>query len=266
VIRLTSNVLLPVLAALVCSIAATAADLDPTVPTAAFGSDYFSTGSGSHFNFGGGIGDVNFIGLPIGPFKTDTIIQRRADATLGGPAAIPIQIVALSLKSAAPVNVGGSFFDVFITLDPANLANDTGTMSITGNTTSGGVFSSSLNIFFQAHFQPVSTGFAFDVFSQANVSNGSTPWTPIPGSAIVLVNGLDDGTVSDQQANKHSGLICSAPTGACEVDFFAPNVTRVTNTGNFSLVETAAVPEPATLWTLLSGLLMMCRRQRANVS
>ena len=249
-IRLTIYALLPVLAALVPSIAATGADLDPTVPTAALGSDYFATLAGTHFNFGGGIGNVNLIGLPVGPFNTDTIIQRKADATLGG-SAIPIQMVALSLKSTAPVNVGGSFFDVFMTLDPANLANDTGTMSITGDTTSGGSFSSALNIFFQAHFQPVSTGSAFDVFNQANVTSGGNSWGPIPGSAFVIVNGPDDGTASDQQANKHSGLICSAPTGACEVDFFAPNVTRATSTGNFSLVETAAVPEPTTLVLLM---------------
>src|SRR5438132_8409563 len=164
--RSTTPALLTVLLILGSSLSAGAADIDPTVPSVALGSEYFAIQPGTHFNFFGGIGDVNFLGLPIGPFNTDTIIQRRiVDAVLGG-SAIPIQMVALSLKSAAPVNVGGSFFDVFVTLDPANLANDTGIMSIVGNTTTGGTFSSALNVFFQAHFAPVAVGSAFDVFNQ----------------------------------------------------------------------------------------------------
>src|SRR3981189_3533784 len=111
-VRFTTPTLLMVLLVLGLSMAASAADIDPTVPSVALGSDYFATQPGTHFNFGGGIGNVNFLGLPIGPFNTDTIVQRKADAVLGG-AAIPIQLVGLSLKSAAPVNVGGSFFDVF---------------------------------------------------------------------------------------------------------------------------------------------------------
>ena len=145
--RFTTPALLTVLVMLGSSMSASAADIDPTVPSVALGSGYFASQPGTHFNFGGGIGDVNFLGLPSGPFNTDTIIQRRVDAVLGG-SAIPIQMVGLSLKSAAPVNVGGSFFDVFVTLDPANLANDTGTMSIAGNTTTGGTFASALNVFF----------------------------------------------------------------------------------------------------------------------
>src|SRR5258708_25899777 len=87
---------------------ASAADIDPTVPSVALGSEYFASQPGTHFNFGGGIGDVNFLGLPIGPFNTDTIIHRRiVDAVLGAPA-LPIQIVGLSLRSAAPLNAAGS--------------------------------------------------------------------------------------------------------------------------------------------------------------
>src|SRR5713101_9100767 len=199
-VRFTTPTLLTVLLVLGLSMGASAADIDPTVPSVALGSDYFATQPGTHFNFGGGIGDVNLLGLPIGPFNTDTIIQRRADAVLGGPA-IPIQMVALSLKSAAPVNVGGSFFDVFITLDPANLANDTGTMSIAGNTPTGGTFSSGLNIFFQAHFQPVGGGSAFDVFNQVTVTSSGNPWGPAAGNGFGIVNGPDDGTIADQLAN-----------------------------------------------------------------
>jgi hypothetical protein len=260
-VRFTTPALLTVLLVLGLSMAASAADIDPTVPSVALGSDYFATQPGTHFNFGGGIGDVNLLGLPIGPFNTDTIIQRKADAVLGG-AAIPIQMVALSLKSAAPVNVGGSFFDVFITLDPANLANDTGTMSIAGNTTTGGTFSSALNVFFQAHFAPTGAGAAFDVFNQVNLISSGTAWGPTPPAGAVIVNGPDDGTAADQQANTHSGLICTASTGACEVDFFLPtsgtSLTESTSTGNEAhIVRVALTPEPGTMLLLGSALLAL---------
>jgi hypothetical protein len=90
------------------------ADPIQTSPTVALGSDYFQSQAGTQFNFGGPIGLVNFMGLPIGPGNTDTLVQRQADATING-SAIPLQMTALSLESLAPVNVGGSFFDAFVT-------------------------------------------------------------------------------------------------------------------------------------------------------
>jgi hypothetical protein len=263
--RLTEPTLLTVFLALGLCVAASAADIDPTVPSVALGSDYFATQPGTHFNFGGGIGDVNLLGLPIGPFNTDTIIQRKTDAILGGPA-IQIQMVALSLKSAAPVNVGGSFFDVFFSLDPANLANDTGTMNIAGNTTAGGTFSSAVNVFFQAHFAPLGAGSTFDIFSQVNLTSSGTVWGPTAPAGSVIVNGPDDGTTADQQANKHSGLICTVPTGACEVDFFLPtlstSLTASTSTGNMTDIVRLAqspeqVPEPGTMLLLGSTLIAL---------
>lgn len=45
-------------------------------PCVALGSDYLQTQPGSNFNFGPGIGVVNFMGLPIGPASTDTIFSE----------------------------------------------------------------------------------------------------------------------------------------------------------------------------------------------
>ena len=66
----------------------------------ALGSDYFQTNPGTFFNFGPTIGIVNFIGSPIGPGMTDTIVQRLNDVVINGGSGT-IQITALSLVSTA---------------------------------------------------------------------------------------------------------------------------------------------------------------------
>src|SRR3974390_1931024 len=191
-------------------------------PCVALGSDYLQTQPGSSFNFGTGIGVVNFMGLPIGPGLTDTIGQRQADAFInGGP--IPIQLVALSMESTAPVSVGGSFFDVFVTLDPANLGKDVGMMSIMG-TLGGGTFTSFFDVFFDAHFAPVSTGQPFDVFSSITLSNGGSAWSPTPPPNAVIVNG----PFGDQNANTHTGLHSNF------VDFLPCSVAPCTEGSNRS--------------------------------
>ena len=258
-IRFATGTLLTTFLALGFSLPASAGDIEPLTPSVALGSDYFQTAAGTFFNFGGSIGSVNFMGLPIGPGNTDTIVQRQADASIGGPA-IPIQIVALSLESTAPVNIGGSFFDVFVTLDPANLTNDTGTMSI-GGTTAGGTFSSNLNVFFDAHFQPVSTGSAFDVLSSISLSNAGSLWSSTPSGLIV--NGVDDGSVGDQNANQHSGLLGCPPLrgNGCEVDFFVTGQLSETNTGEAHVV-TDATPEPRMLFLLIPALIALSLKRR----
>jgi hypothetical protein len=238
--------------------------------TVALGSDYLATQPGTFFDFttlsGGAVGLVNFQGLPFFD-NTDTIVQRKADATIGG-AAIPIQIVKLSLESTAPVNIGGSFFDVFVTLDPAHLADDTGSMAISG-TTAGGTFTSSLNVFFDAHFvQLGNPSNTMDFFAGILLGNPGGNWSPVPPPFAVLV----PGPLGDQTANLHSGL----PAG--EVDFFpGVNVTSfITNPdGTFTVtgvqikpfnepkpdgggnhrVQLATSPEPSSvvLWTMMMG-------------
>src|SRR5206468_8322608 len=104
--------------------------------------------------------------------NTDTIVQRQADAILpvqntGTPsqATIPIQMVALSLQSVNPVNVGGSFFDVFVHLNPA--LSSTGTMTIihdfldNGTAFAEGTFTSVFNpLNFTLELAPVGGGTA----------------------------------------------------------------------------------------------------------
>ena len=218
----------------------------------ALGSDYFQTTSASLTL--SGIGTVNLVGNPIGPGNTDTIIQRQQDAIIGG-APIPIQMTALSLESTAPVNIGGSFFDVFVTLDSSKLSMDTGTLSVTG-TLAGGTFTSTFDLFYDARFVPVTTGLQPDVFGSVVLNNAGTAWFPTPSAGQVLVSGLDcdpgllpcttTQLAADQAANNHSGL------AADEVDFFTPGG--------------ATTPLPAALPLFATGLgglgLLGWRRKR----
>jgi len=56
-----------------------------TIGQVALGTDYFQT-TFTVIDFGGSIGSINLTGNPIGPGNnTDTIIQRQADANIGGP-------------------------------------------------------------------------------------------------------------------------------------------------------------------------------------
>ena len=202
-----------------------------TLGQVALGSDYFQTSS-TIIDFGGSIGSINLIGNPIGPGNTDTIIQRQADAIIGGPA-IPIQLTALSLMSSAPVNIGGAFFDVFVTLDPASLDSDKGTMSATGALT-GGTFDAIITAHILAQFHPSGGGQQTDVQETVSLN-----FTKVEFKNVALVDDLyqqvgfdcDPSATStcsiaqmtaDQIANVHTGL------DPDEIDFFTPLDATIT--------------------------------------
>jgi hypothetical protein len=143
------------------------------------GKDYFHTVAGTWFNFGSGIGVVNFMGNPIDPdnlSSTDTIVERKQEAMLpdiGSSDTIDIELVALSLKSMTPVldQSTNTFLDVFVMLDlGADRLPDTGdetssvgTMTISheinwpddGMNTAEGTFDSVFDLYLDALFVPV---------------------------------------------------------------------------------------------------------------
>jgi hypothetical protein len=137
--------------------------------------------------------------------------------------------------------VGGSFFDVFVTLDPVNLANDTGHIMINGTLAGGTLLLMDLNVFFDAHFAPIGAGSPFDVFLSIMLSTPPTPpqgWLPTPPPFAVAVAGLDCDLstctaaqmAADQAANVHTSL------AANEVDFF-PGFTINPATGAPPLID-----------------------------
>jgi uncharacterized protein (TIGR03382 family) len=201
-----------------CLILTRTATAQAALDTVAAGSDYFQTLPGTFANVPG-IGFVSFMGNPIGPGSTDTIVQRQADADING-APIPIQITALSLKSTAPVNIGGSFFDVFVNLDTSDqTVHNKGSMTING-TPAGGTFSSFFDVFYDVTATQVgnpSNTMTFTGVDGGNLS-GSNIWNPVAPLNAVIVTG----PFGDQNANMHTGL------PANEVDFFPGSLGNVT--------------------------------------
>lgn len=186
---------------LACSVvllaAACSSALADNIPA---GYDLLATDPGTYFNFGGSIGVVNFTGLPIDPVQygvADTIIDRQqatdfpfigdqpynGDPTPGTDDTIPIEMLALSLVSTAPVFIGDSFFDVWVTLDPN--VHSQGFMHIQHQWNDAGqyqgTFDSSLTIYANARFIAIAGGAQFDIpIGGLTLASTDTLWAHWP--------------------------------------------------------------------------------------
>jgi hypothetical protein len=123
--------------------------------------------------------------------------------------------------------VGTTFYNVFVELDSAHLAQDAGHMIISENGGgTGGTFLFVLTVFYEADFVPVSSGTGFSVFHQLKFRRSGTIWSSTSAGGIMIVPGPDDGSSADELANLHSGLDPN------EEDFFPVGVFDECATGN----------------------------------
>ena len=166
------------------------------------GFDLFASQPGTSATFTTPFGDVDvqFKGVPLGPNgETDTIVRRHAGSGLpmgiGDEVTVPIEIVALNLVSVAPVQIGGSMFNVTATALPSF----TGSMTITKDSANGGTFDSMLPVIAKVTFTEVgnpSNMFMDQIFKQFN---GHGVWSHFPAL-------MHQHTVATPAGNFHPGV------------------------------------------------------------
>jgi hypothetical protein len=238
------NLIRRLLCALVVTIALGAghtASADPIGP----GFDLFTTLPGTFANIPG-IGIVSFIGGPpvIPGTNVDTIVERLEGIDpfpVGGVGTIPIILRELSLQSVAPVNIGGTFFNVFATELPTQTL---GSMTIFHSTADGGTFNSTLPVDALLTFIPVGGGTSFTATFSTTLTSIGCGWSHTPPP--------------DYPTDPRF------PSGG-----FFPVVTpciETSDTGNEEHVVMAAVPEPTTLLLLASGLAGIAGFGRKKIS
>ena len=138
---------------------------------------------------GGLVGIVPLKGDPFGPGDTDTIVERitgsGAPFDLGDVAPIDIELVALSLVSVDPVDIGGTDFIMHVISGSllGEPANPLGLMTVTHSDPNGGTFVTDLlPINYKATFTEVGNLLnTFDVFSTISFTNTNGHWSHSPG-------------------------------------------------------------------------------------
>jgi hypothetical protein len=201
---------------------------------------------------GGPFGGVIFDPTPVAN-GANLIVNRPADIEINGSPGV-IRLLAVSEHSRTPVNIGGTFFDVFVDLDPAHLSQDVGTLTVTGDLTGGFAteqftYFARLSLFDAGTHAPGPT----QVIQINSVLAAPFSWSPNPPAGAVLVIGPDPDSIDfpdDPLVSFRTGLDDG------EVNFFPSESFQVIGTGpnggSTTTTVTASVPEPAS--ALLIGL------------
>lgn len=150
---------------------------------------------------------VNFEGNPLGTFDfgsgavgvddADTIVERTQLANLGGGSStIDIEIVALSLVSTGPVDLGfgAGFEDVFLILNTSSPSLQSNrTIFDTGEGDPHGSFDSVRNF----SFDLLGSVGGFYATIEVTLTTSSNGWRHEPGNTVIdgvnhLLNGIDE--------------------------------------------------------------------------
>ena len=162
------------------------------------GTDWLVTLPGTFVTFNGA--PIPMMGSPIFPGGPDTIVRRLTDMVvpdvINSMASTNTIMTLLALKSVAPVNVGGSLFDVYVDLDPGHVT--TGSLTLTQTVTGEGIpqegtISSFFDVFFDLSLTPTGQAKAqctvgVNCFpGEVNPLDGSGSWTDDNANGVFLV-------------------------------------------------------------------------------
>lgn len=203
-------------------------DLLATTPGTSFAGVPFEGVPLGSFDFGGTIGTR-------GTGNADTIVQRLGPALLP-LSVIPIELVALQLKSIVPVDMGAGLGFYFITLQktrggPASVGQQT----IRFDTPNSGTFDSFFDVFFDLRFDDLTGPIVLS--DQLRLQSSNTPWTTTPPPGAVQIDGVNrllNGTNTDG-------------------DFWPGPISEQHPSGAQHNVTTAT-PEPASISLLCVGV------------